>query len=172
MTVTDLVERAKHFHHIVITGGEPILQLDDVKELIRKIQHINPDTVFEIETNGTLIPVGLKNIINILFNVSIKLTNNGNNTYEQRIKPEVIRWHVNRQSRFKFVVNTTNDIDEVNLLVNKFGIKKENIWLMPLGATREEQLDRMLKVIIWAKAMGVNFSPRIHTLIWNNKRGV
>lgn len=40
--------------HIVLTGGEPLLQVD--QELLLALQDVAPDAVIAIETNGTVMP--------------------------------------------------------------------------------------------------------------------
>ena len=72
---------------------------------------------------------------------------------------------------FKFVVSNEDDIDEVNMIVNDIGIKKSQVYLMPLGAEPKEQLENMDKIIKLAKIHGYNFSPRFHVLLWGNVKG-
>jgi len=58
------------------------------------------------------------------------------------------------------------------MLVNEFGISKRQVFLMPEGKTKEEQLNKMEMVAKYAKVNGYNISPRLHVLIYDNKRGV
>jgi len=168
--IDDMVKQAEHFPRVVITGGEPLLQIDEIIKFIEKLKKKNPDVVIEIETNGTIKPRGnaLKDIV---WNVSPKLKNSGHE-YKERINGDAINWFIMANANFKFVVNDENDIDEVVLLVHNFGIRKRQVFLMPQGKTKEEQLAKMEPVIKLARKLGYNFSPRLHVLIYGNKRGV
>ncbi len=168
--IDDLIKKAIHFPRVIITGGEPFLQKDEVGKLVQKLRKQNPNIAVEIETNGTIKPVGL-NSHEVIYNVSPKLKNSGND-YKDRIKPNVLGWFIQVGANFKFVVDNEDDIDEVNLLVNDFGISKSQVFLMPEGKTSKEQWEKMEEIIKFAKCYGYNFSPRFHVLLWGNKRGV
>jgi len=45
-------------------------------------------------------------------------------------------------------------------------------YLMPEGCTRQEQISKSLMVIKQCIKYNMNFSPRVHILVWDNKRGV
>ena len=167
----ELVEQAVHFPCVVITGGEPFLQKEAVAKFVKKLIKEKPNIRIEIETNGTIRPVEVGKYKNVVFNVSIKLKNSGND-YKDRIKTSVIDWFISVDANFKFVVASEDDIDEVNMLVKDFGIPKGSVWLMPEGKTKEEQEQKMLPIVERAKMLGYNFSPRFHVLLWGDKRGV
>jgi len=170
ISVDKLVEQAIHFPRVVITGGEPFLQREEVAQLVTKLKKQQPEIDIEIETNGTIRPLIIGKY-DIQYNVSPKLKNSINK-YEERIKPKILNWFNGMNSYFKFVVENEDDVDEVNMLVNDIGIKKRQVFLMPLGAEPEEQLARMDKVLSMAKMNGYNFTPRFHTLVYGNKQGV
>jgi len=171
MTVDDLVQQAMNFNRVVITGGEPLLQKQDVGKFIEKVKRKNPNIVIEIETNGTIKPLGGKFLGDVIFNVSPKLCNSGNE-YSKRIIYDTLGWFSEMDANFKFVIASPDDIDEVNMLVNEFGISKRQVFLMPEGKTKEEQMYKMEAIARYAKANGYNISPRLHVLIYDNKRGV
>jgi len=52
VSVEDVAKRLEGFPRVVITGGEPMIQEEEVLELVRLL----PDTEFQIETNGTFMP--------------------------------------------------------------------------------------------------------------------
>ncbi len=171
ITPKELIEQCKHSARVVITGGEPFLQKEDLAKFVNGLKKINSKIIIEIETNGTIVPIQIKNYDNIIFNVSIKLKNS-QNKYEQRISPRTITWHNDMRSNFKFVIKNEDDVDEVKMLVNEFEIPKQKIFLMPEGKTRDEQNANMLQVIQYAKINNYNFSPRFHILMWDTKKGV
>ncbi len=169
--IKEIVEQSKYFPNVIISGGEPFVQKNDVASLIKKLQKENPDITIGVETNGTIRPTGLASINKVTFNVSPKLKNSGIG-YEKRIKPAVLAWFNDVNANFKFVVSTKDDVDEVVMLINDLGIKRRNVYLMPEGKTRDVQLDRMLDVVKWAQENKLNFSPRMHVLLFDDKRGV
>jgi Organic radical activating enzymes len=52
------------------------------------------------------------------------------------------------------------------------GVPSERVWLMPLGASREEQL--RLMPLLWdvCRKHGFRLSPRLHLLAFDRKKGV
>ncbi len=144
--------------HLIITGGEPLLQQEEISNLIN-IVHKYFDLI-EIETNGTILP----KISNdkVFYNVSIKLSNSGVK-YEDRIKDKVISYFNSIQnSIFKFVVKDLNDINEAIEIINRFNIKREKIYLMPL-ANNKDELEKISKVIVSQCIYhGFNYSDRLH----------
>ena len=168
--VDELVTRAENFPMVVITGGEPMLQREEVAKLVNKLKKKNPSIRIEIETNGTIQPTGINKIDNVFFNVSVKLKNS-DNEFSKRINRRVISWYNDVGANFKFVVDNQDDIDEVSLLVQDMGIKKGQVFLMPEGCDRDTQWKKTEKIITLAKNAGFNFSPRFHVLLWDTERG-
>ncbi len=76
--------------HLVITGGEPLLQQNRIKALLNELK----DYTAEIETNGSLPLKPNKQIIQV--NCSPKLSNSGNKSYDLKILP------INKKVSYKF----------------------------------------------------------------------
>lgn len=172
MNVDDVYERAKFFDRIVFTGGEPMLYWNEIKRLVNRLVKNNPYTVVEIETNGTISPVDIKNEANYKFNVSLKLKNSGNLTRKRINNYSIEVFKKMPCVRYKFVVNSEDDVDEVNMIIGKYSLDREQVYLMPLGDTKNQQLNNMEKVVLWCKKFKYNFTPRLHLLLWDKKRGV
>jgi len=155
-----------------LTGGEPLIQevklLQFVDYLCSKLGMVPR---IDFETNATIIPdKKWVNEFNATFTTSPKLKHNGdpeNRTY----KPEVLKWHAEHNSGFKFVISSAEDIDEVwKKYVNDdkgINVPIERIWFMPCCGSRQEHIEKAPAVAEYAKAMNVNFSPRLHLLVWN-----
>jgi len=171
ISYNDIYQQAKCFDRVVITGGEPFLQKEEVAKLVQRLVKNNKDIVIEVESNGTIKPIGLKDINNVIYNVSLKLSSS-KNKYEDRMILPAINYFIQHNANFKFVICNEDDLDEVSLLINKFCLDKKNIYLMPEGATRKEQMEKMEWIASTCTLLGVNMSPRLHVLIWDNKRGV
>jgi len=73
---------------------------------------------------------------------------------------------------YKFVIGSKEDAFEALNLVKYFDENKSNVYFMPLGADRKTQLKNMPMVAELCIKHNVKMAPRLHTLIWDNKRGV
>lgn len=155
-----------------ITGGEPLIQ---EKQLLKLIEIFVSRYGFipriDFETNATLTPSeDWKQKYNATFTTSPKLTTNGD-PEEKTYKPETLKWHVQNGSGFKFVINTDRDIEEIwrKYVQDDQGINVplNRIWFMPCCGSRDEHTSRSASVAEYAKAMHVNFSPRLQLVIWN-----
>ncbi len=155
-----------------LTGGEPLIQQ---KQLLKFIDAFKVRYGFipriDFETNATLLPdERWVTVYRATFTTSPKLTTNGD-PEEKTYKPEVLRWHVEHGSGFKFVINTDRDIEEIwKKYVNDYegiNVPLSRVWFMPCCGSRVEHVDRAPAVAEYAKAMHVNFSPRLHLLIWD-----
>jgi 7-carboxy-7-deazaguanine synthase len=155
-----------------LTGGEPLIQQKQLLKFIECfVERYNFLPRIDFETNATLIPDDQwKTKFKATFTTSPKLTTNGD-PEERTYKPEVLRWHVHNLSGFKFVITSDRDIEEIwkKYVYDYEGINVplNRIWFMPCCGSREEHIDRAQAVAEYAKAMHVNFSPRLHLLIWN-----
>jgi 7-carboxy-7-deazaguanine synthase len=175
---------------LIITGGEPLLHQDKpyFQELIKQLS--NKGWSFEIETEGTNAPNAfLCNAVHVgllQFNVSpkLKLAGMGDLSEEYaRVLPtwksatSLSQFFLNR-AIFKFVVNVEEDVQEAFALLKKAipnhneDLVRNQIYLMPEGETREKQLEKLSIVLDLAIKYGVNFSPRLHVLRWDNKKAV
>ncbi|HLI45863.1 MAG TPA: 7-carboxy-7-deazaguanine synthase QueE [Geobacterales bacterium] len=155
--------------NIVITGGEPLIHqsylINTLKSLKERGYRI------EIETNGTVMPK--EELIQLvdLFTVSPKLSNS-NVKYEHRIKPAVLSFFSSLEnSVFKFVIVSNEDIEEVLSLIKEFKISNEKVMLMPEGTDLETLVKRSIWLVEICKEHNFRYSPRIHIMLWGNKRG-
>jgi len=155
-----------------LTGGEPLIQEIKLLKFVEYISNkLGKTPRIDFETNATIIPdQNWKTDFFATFTTSPKLTHNGdpeNRTY----KPDALRWHSQYESGFKFVINTDKDIEEVwKKYVNDdkgINVPLHRIWFMPCCGSRAEHIEKAPAVAEYAKAMNVNFSPRLHLLLWD-----
>ena len=166
----DCVKALKNGAHMIITGGEPLMQSAGVEGFIEWCQtQLNPSIFVEIETNGTIIPSEkLKSLVG-LFNCSPKLSNSGNDK-SIRINALALNELNELNTQFKFVITTEEDFEE---MVQDFGfLKKDKIVLMPSGENQELLAQSKPIVVELAKKHYLNFTTRLHIDIWNKKTGV
>ncbi len=142
---------------IVITGGEPFLQWrNGLKQLEKNL--LDQGCRVQYETSGKIeIPSDTKG-----FSVC---------------SPKYLddRWvfdkiNLKRAQVFKFVVD--NDFDIIKAFTQRHDISPELVFIMPKGISRKEQLDKFEDTWSFCLENGFHFSPRLHVLTFNNKRGV
>lgn len=156
-----------------ITGGEPLIQ---AKQLIKLFTAFHAKYGFtpriDFESNATIKPPAeLCHNFNPSFTLSPKLSTNGD-PESKTYKPDVIDFYLGSQIQtrptFKFVISCSEDIDEVyNKYVKPHSIPSSLIWFMPCCGSRREHIENSEAVAEYAKAMGVNFSPRLQLVIWD-----
>lgn len=159
-------------NHVVLTGGEPLLQSEELLELISELRADGKDWFFEMETNGTRLPG--KELMSAVsqFNVSPKLANSGV-AQDLRQKPEVIRGLISGgKAWFKFVVREEADLAEVMQWVEKAEIPLGRVILMPEG----RNVNEIHPIAPWlaerCRDLGVRMSDRLHVRLWGDRRGV
>jgi len=173
-----LMEENNYIEHLKeraiwkLTGGEPLIQQ---KQLLKLVQAFIDRYKFipriDFETNATIMPdEKWVTDFKATFTTSPKLTTNGD-PEEKTYKPEVLKWHKEHNSGFKFVINKSEDIEEIwrKYVKDDKGIEVplHRIWFMPCCGSRVEHVEKAPAVAEYAKAMHVNFSPRLHLLIWD-----
>lgn len=167
-----IINEVKKFpcKRIIITGGEPLMQQ---KELVDLLTRLKTDGYFiEIETNGTLaIKADLYDLIDQI-NVSPKLSNS-NNELKLRIKKSALSQFSNSsKSTFKFVVDTPQDLEEIEKIITEYSIPSNKVYLMPQGTKSEILKKKQHWLIDICKEKGFNFSDRLHIHLYGDKRGV
>lgn len=123
---------------VIFTGGEPLIQRKQLLEVARLL----PDWKFEVETNGTLMPMYEMYEQNWQFNCSPKLTNS-DNQHHSMVKPKVLAWLDDANTTFKFVCYNESDLDEIE---DKYltHISKEKVIIMPQGI-RSDEIDQNMQ---------------------------
>lgn len=160
--------------HIVLTGGEPTLHQEAFCDFYQELWNDGLDPFVEVETNGTQeIEPQFRSAVDH-FNVSLKLSNSGHSE-DERLDPESILQFTEmgpEAAVFKFVVAESEDMAEIGSLVGEYLIPREQIMLMPAGATREELQETYPVVAEVCKEKGYRFSPRLHVDVWDMATGV
>ena len=155
------------------TGGEPFIQqkaLLEFTEFIVERWGFIPRIDFE--TNATILPLSAWiTKYNATFTTSPKLSCNGD-PREKRYVPEVLMWHAmeadDYRSTFKFVIRNEADAEEVlKDYIEEFELPKSSVWFMPMCGSRAEHIETAATVAELAKKYEVNFSPRLHLLLWD-----
>ncbi|MFQ5918469.1 MAG: 7-carboxy-7-deazaguanine synthase QueE [Thermoplasmata archaeon] len=155
--------------HLVVTGGEPLLQQ---RALLPLLGELTKEGCFvEVETAGTIVPSqALRRIVH-QWNVSPKLRNSGN-PREKRERPEAMRvLSASKRALFKFVLSEPTDIEEVQDLVARYGLEKDRVILMPEAAEPESLAVKTPWVSDLCEQHGYRFSSRLQVEWWGGARG-
>lgn len=153
--IDGVIESIGDTNLLVITGGEPLLQANQLEVLVDAVGAM---TEIEIETNGTLAPPNWWSAVR--FNVSPKLHNAGASSMLHR------GWLAER-SIFKFVVTDPSDLLEVDAL----NLPVDRVWIMPEGTDAEAILDLARHIAPEVAKRGYNLTLRQHVLLYGNERG-
>lgn len=181
ISLAELVAQVRAFEieHVVLTGGEPLLQPDSVPlcEQLLAAGHF-----VTIETAGTVFRPAPASLMSI----SPKLANSA----PSRVGgTDAVRWQVGHERtrsnptvisrlmesadyQFKFVVDEPPDLREVtDYLAAWPQVSGDRVWLMPQARTREELAARSAWLETEAIRLGYRFSSRWQIAQFGNQRG-
>ncbi|NOZ94459.1 MAG: 7-carboxy-7-deazaguanine synthase QueE [Acidobacteria bacterium] len=160
--------------HVVLTGGEPLLQ----RELGALCHALRERGLhLTVETAGTLAP----ELECDLLSVSPKTSNSDpGGTWRRRHRRiradlEPLRGLLVRfpEHQLKFVVRGAEDLPEVVELLEALpAARRDRVFLMPEARTREELAHRAPGVAALCLEHGFRFGPRLHLDLFGGGRGV
>ncbi len=171
--------------HLAITGGEPLMRKGQklILELLEEFKNSDAGVpkFVTFETNGTqaLIPE-LKDYIKnstteFFFSVSPKIYSVSGEPASKAIKPEVLKEYieVSKTGQLKFVADGSNraweEIFNATKLLDPDSVYSR--WVMPVGATLEEQETNAGDIANQAIDYGYNVSARVHCYLFGNQIG-
>ncbi|HEY3439854.1 MAG TPA: 7-carboxy-7-deazaguanine synthase QueE [Paludibaculum sp.] len=164
------------YRHVVLTGGEPMLFPESVE-----LTHALRDRGLHItvETAGTV----WQNVACDLMSVSPKLANSTPTARDGgrwaavhdrlRLNPEVLRVLTSTyEFQLKFVVSDQADLEEVRSIRSLVGAPPDRVLLMPEGVEPDSSAGKAAWLVEICKAEGYRFCPRLHVMLYGNRRGV
>ena len=155
--------------HLVITGGEPLLQQRELGPLASSLK--DRGWYVEVETNGTVAPVPQMAAAVSQWNVSPKTDNSGNPRDRREVPDTLGAFRDLEGAYFKFVIVGPGDVDEVRALVDRYGLPPDRVLLMPEGTAPEVVRERSKWVAEACVRHGFRFTTRLHILLWGDERG-
>ncbi len=176
MSLERILEEVRAFdtHHVVVTGGEPML-FQEVVALTRAFRAMGLHIT--IETAGTVFqPVECD-----LMSISPKLANSTPHQREGgkwavqhdrlRYQPEVLKQLMAYPYQLKFVVEEPTDLEEIQKMIKELNADRSKVILMPEGRSSIiiQERGRWLAEIV--KREKFRMSPRLHVDLWGDKRG-
>lgn len=148
LSLPELAERVVG-RRVVITGGEPTMQMAELSEFIGILHKSGKE--IHIETNGTN-PLS-EEILDLIF-CAVVSPKRGSNFH-------LDRWAREENVHIKFVLGDASWCWTSDLIKPLLpSLDKEHVWIMAYGADR----DMMGSGAAWDLAMklGVNYSDRLH----------
>ena len=174
-SVLDLAAAAASsgFRHVVVTGGEPLLQRELgalTALLVARGLHVT------VESAGTLAPEFTCDLLSL----SPKSSNSDpvgrfharHLALRSSLDPLKRLLERHREYQLKLVVRGEEDLDEVNALVQRLGAERGRVLLMPEGRTAAEVAARAATVAGLCIRHGFRYSPRLQFDLFGGGRGV
>lgn len=169
MSLDDIVEKvvALRVPLLVVTGGEPMLQLTALLELADDLHEYG--VAVHVETNGTRRPPAYASVQHWSISPKLPSANSGRDldTYIESLA----EWSMHPRAIFKVVCATPSQVDEAVALFDRIGARTEQRWVMPQGITHNEVTASLRAIIDHAVVNGCNVSTRTHVHAWGNERG-
>lgn len=174
--VAELVDEAvaTGVKHVVVTGGEPLLQREIGKltgELSVAGLHIT------VETAGTVDPPFHCDLLSL----SPKTANSDpsdrhrdrHRAMRQDVAPTIRLLNRFSEHQLKYVVEGAEDLPEILEMLARFGdVEPARVLLMAQGRTPEEVRDRAPAVAALCLVHGFRYTPRLHLDLFGGGRGV
>lgn len=174
LAIDDVAERARAeagdgVRNAVFTGGEPLLQQDELAQLAARLKA--DGFRIEVETNGTIAPTEAMSAVVDQWNVSPKLASSGNGE-RARHRPTALAWFAARESAvFKIVQTAEADFAETEELVAALGVAKDRVVLMPEGTEPGALAERSRALADTCRKNGYRLGTRLHVFLWGQERG-
>jgi 7-carboxy-7-deazaguanine synthase len=170
MSIGDLleeVERCPESAHVVLTGGEPMLQAA-VPELCEALHRVGRRVT--IETNGSL-PPGRVQVA--LASLSPKLPGSqpdGSGALDLDVVSEWIRMG---SYQLKFVVRTVADIEAAVCFLDQLSVQWEpaRVFMMPEGRDAESVARHTAVVVEECRRRGLRYGRRLQLDLFGDQRG-
>lgn len=160
--------------HVVVSGGEPMLQAEALSELFEVLYREGYGD-YAIETAGTrpMQPVldRIRTSQRLQFTVSPKLENSGN-PHNLRYVHRYLKEYADASCDFKFVCRESEDFDEVQTIVNRLGLVLNQVWIMPEGIKTGDVIWNARKFQQAVLDRGWNLTLRQQIILHDDKRGV
>jgi 7-carboxy-7-deazaguanine synthase len=172
--VDELAARAAAagLRHVVITGGEPLLQRE-IGALTRALAAAGHHLT--IETAGTLAPAFACDLLS----ASPKTANSdptGARAESHRMQRTLLAplrtlLAEHPEYQLKFVVRGAQDMPEILALVESSGATQDRVLLMPEGRTPAEVAARAPAVAALCLTHRLRYAPRLHMDLFAGRRG-
>lgn len=147
---------------LCITGGEPLLQADDVEFITKKL--INKGYKIVLETSGHKAPPKIFSDINCVISMDCKCPSSG---MENRMDYSLYE-KLDEKDQIKFVISDSKDFDFANKVLSNINTEATVIFQPVYGSDTKWLAETVLR----NNKFNVRVIPQIHKIFWGEKRGV
>ena len=162
--------------HVVVTGGEPMIQ-EEIVWLTQRLKEL--DLHVTIETAGTVyqpVTCDLMSISPKLANSTPVLREDGRWAAQHdrlRYQPKVLKQLMAEYPyQLKFVVSDPGDMQEIEAIHTETDADRSRVILMPEGTDAETLHERARWLVDICKQQRFRYGPRLHINLFGNRRGV
>ena len=142
-----------------LTGGEPMLQREEVSALIGAL--LQKEYEISIETNGSLPIEGIDN--RVLISMDWKTPSSGES--DKMLQSNIA--HLKKADQLKFVIADERDYEYARDFLRSHTMDCEVIF-QPVGGVNI----RWLAEKVLSDRMNVRILPQLHKVIWGERKGV
>ncbi len=178
-SVDSIIDTVRNYncHHVVLTGGEPMI-MAEITELSERL-HAG-DMHVTVETAATVyrpVSVHLASLSPKLSNSTPQLLEKGRFAQlheKSRLNFETIQKFIDTAPmiQLKFVVASESDLGEIKQILSRVrGWEEPDVLLMPEGTDVNTLNERGEWLAEICKRTGYRFCPRLHIQLYGNKRG-
>lgn len=173
--IVDWVAQQPVYRHVVLTGGEPMIQ-PELPELARQLDALGLNIT--IETAGTV----FADLACHLLSLSPKLANStpplesagdwATRHDRLRVNEDVLLRLTRRyEYQLKFVVASPEDLGEIRALARLCQTAPDRVLLMSEARNADELHERSVWLVDICKQTGYRFCPRLHVELFGGRRG-
>jgi 7-carboxy-7-deazaguanine synthase len=168
-TVGEIIEKVEAFgnKYICITGGEPLLYIDEIILLVKELSRFESVDDISIETNGSLNiePIvqirKMDSILNSKVRLIIDYKTPSSGQVEKMILSNYLQMSDNDE--IKFVIGNVNDFNVAKEILDKW-YKKGRVLFSPLWG--EMSGDKLVKLLLESKIKSAKLNIQLHKVIW------
>lgn len=134
---------------LVITGGEPLLHYEDLKELVSSLSYqiLDKDLKIQIETNGLIKRIPIHNTTYVIS--------------PKKDIEETFKFYKDcEDAYFKFIITNEWDLQLIKKLQDKYNYEK-TIWLQP----EFSQTNKFTRLILSKNIENIRISGQLHKYI-------
>lgn len=171
MTIAEILDATPDLPYVVLTGGEPML-FDAIEPLATAFRAA--EKKITIETAGTV----FRELPCDLMSISPKLRNSAPEGPEAerherlRYAPDVLRKLISAYNyQLKFVVSSTVDVDEVDMILDELKVDSDRVMIMAEGTSADVLHARERELVEVCLSRGWRLTPRFHVDLFGNTRG-
>ncbi len=172
MTTQDVLARIdKGLSHVCFTGGEPMVQAEELRPLCEALKERNHYRT--VETNGSIYDSAKHNALFDFWTVSPKLSSSG---MQGRLDVDVLKEIFDHEvGQLKFVIANEQELAEVSTVLESLDLDSVPIVLQPEWYAWSQRYDEALNMLVEKTSDWPNHPrvlPQLHKLIWGERRGI